>query len=81
MEYKGLKFNDTDLRGDITSRLEKELKVEISLMCMPNLTQNEINEYIGQAIEQIKKEGNSALYWGLVSRGTQIALDKIRESR
>ena len=50
-------------------------------MCMPNLTQNEINEYIGQAIEQIKKEGNSALYWGLVSRGTQIALDKIRESR
>lgn len=79
MEYT-LRFHVSDLRGDIKSRLEKELKVETSLMHMPNLTQEEINSYVEQAIEQIKKEGNSALYWGLMSYGTQIALDKIRES-
>ena len=80
MEYT-LKFNVSDLRGDIKSRLEKELEVEISLMHMPSLTQEEINNYVEKAIEQIKKEGNSALYWGLMSYGIRIALDKIRESR
>jgi len=79
MQYH-IRFSDSDLRSDIRSRLEKELGVESSPVHIPYLTQEEINDYVAQAIEQIKQEGNSALYHGLVLKGTQIALDKIRES-
>ena len=47
----------------------------------PNLTMdyNEIRPYVDKAIEQLRNEGNSPLYQGLVIRGAQIALGKIRE--
>ena len=79
MEYN-LKFHDSDLRGDIRDRLEKELDVEVKLMYMKPLTREEIDKYIEQAMEEIKKEGNNAPYQGLVLYGAKVALDKIRES-
>ncbi len=49
-------------------------------MFLPHLTPEQINVYVEQAIEDIKQQGNSALYHGLVLNGAEIALKKILES-
>ena len=79
MEYN-FRFHDSDLRNDIKSLLEEQLKKEAELMFLPPLIPEEIDTYVAQAIEDIKQQGNSALYHGLVLNGTEIALKKIRES-
>lgn len=79
MEYN-FRFQDSDLRNDIRSLLEKKLKDEEELMFLPHLTPEQINVYVEQAIEDIKQQGNSALYHGLVLNGAEIALKKILES-
>lgn len=79
MEYN-FRFHDSDLRGDVRSLLEKQLEEETELMFLPPLTPEKIDAYVEQAISEIKQQGNSALYHGLVLNGTEIALKKIRES-
>lgn len=75
MEYR-LSFSDSDFRRDIREKLEKILKEG-----SPNLNIDylKIRNYVEQAINQIREDGNSALYWGLVKYGALIALSKIRE--
>ena len=79
MEYN-FRFQDSDLRGDIEKSLEEALKEEEELMFLPHLTPEQINVYVEQAMEEIREQGNSALYHGLVLNGTQIAMKRIRES-
>jgi len=75
MEYHA-GFKDSDLRRDVKSHLEKKLS-QIEFHKLPPLTPEEINDYIEQAMEDTKNQGNSALYHGLILYATNIALDKI----
>ena len=72
------KFNNTDLERDVAERLEKILSTDESLGIIPHVTLEEINQYIKDAMEDTKSQGNMALYEGLVLYIAEIALKKAR---
>ena len=72
------RFNDTDLERDAAERLEKILKEDELVGMIHHVTLGEINQYTKEAMEDAKKQGNGALYEGLVLYITEIALKKAR---
>ena len=70
MEYR-LRFPESDLTSDILNRLAREF---------PEGDLQELRVYSEQAVEQIRREGNGALYGGLVGRGVGFALERAKST-
>lgn len=71
MEYK-LSFTDDRLRSGILDRLNRQFG---------EMDPNTLGQYADSAIEQIRREGNGALYDGLVRRGVKVALDVLERAK
>ena len=80
MEYN-LRFHDSDLERDVFERLEKILAEDESLSIIPPLSSEEIHKYIRKAMEDVRNQGNMALYQGLILHVTKTALGMARKSR
>ncbi|MEK6840380.1 MAG: hypothetical protein AABX79_00295 [Nanoarchaeota archaeon] len=75
------RFKDSDLEIDAIECVRETLGGNESLIKMPPLSSDEIEQYVGAAIKYIRNKGNQAVYDGLILRIAEIALGMARKPR